>query len=236
MAKHWARDVPQRPPVQEVFAQLVASVWRGELDVVGSPGRPEVRRHLLEALVRLCDHPGVAIFPDAASVPDPITPQADGGALVDTRTFVFLPRDLASWDAKVAEAACAALALVDPETYSLEFRTVLRMRTISRVEFERYCLTKGFPLPPFWFGPRRRRTATAKAKSDCRRWLKELVAAEEKPAPKAMLWREAKTKFPHLSERAFEEVWDELVPPHWRAAGAPKGPRHAGDRRATRDR
>jgi len=225
LARHWARDVPQRPAWEEAFARLAASVWLGELEVVHRPGQLDTRRRLLEALVRLSREQGVAIFPDARSVPDNVKPQPDGTALVDTRTFVILPKDEASWDIAVIDAACAILAKTNPEVFSLSFRTILSMQMVTREAFERYCLARAYPLPPFWFSPRRRRVSTAKAKLDCAKWLRQLVAAGDKPASKESLWQEAKRAFPRLTKRAFDEAWAGTVPEDWRGAGAPRGSR-----------
>ena len=53
IATHWARDLPQRPPWSEVLERLVASMWRGELDVVNPDGKRDVRKFLLVMLTLL---------------------------------------------------------------------------------------------------------------------------------------------------------------------------------------
>jgi hypothetical protein len=211
-------------------------MWLGELDVVNSDGAPDVRRYLLGMLFALPDRKRVRIFPDAASMRGSVKGQPKAIASLDTRTSIVLPDDFDHWDAAVIEAASAKLAFALLEDYSQPFLVLLMMQTATRAAFERYCLAKRFTLPQFWFGRRSQKVSSAKARSDCHIWLKGLVAAGPKHASKAALWREANKKFPHLSERGFEEVWARTVPAEWRSAGAPKSARASGRSRSARRR
>jgi hypothetical protein len=153
VAKHWARDMPQRPPVVEVFATLVASILRRELATVARPRKPEIRQHLLASLVRLGPHPGLAIFADSESLPKKPPRLFGGGESVDLRTFVILPEDQSKWSPEIIAAACEALANVGADqyadTFSQGFRIVLRMQEVSRDDFEPYCEVKGHLSLPF---------------------------------------------------------------------------------------
>jgi hypothetical protein len=246
IATHWARDLPQRPPPYEVLEQLVGSLFRGDLGL-GHPilrgelelGRPmrslDSRRYLLEQLVSLPHHEWMVIFPDAAS-----ERAAPKRPMFDFRTFIILPADKTAWATSVVDAACAALcarlAVTHLEGFSSAFLAMLRCAPVAHVEFERYCLAKDYALPPFWFGPRYQQLARRRAPSDCKKWLRRLAATVgAKPAGKEALRQQAKERFPHLSDRGFEQAWASAVPPSWRDAGSPKGPRGSTVSRSTPD-
>jgi len=230
VATHWARDLQPQPPPQEVLERLVASLWRGELELAYPARRIESRRYLLEQLVSLAPHELVVIFPDAAS-----EHAAPKGPMFDFRTFVMLPADKTQWDTSVVDTACAALAVTHLEGFSAAFLTRLRRTPITRAAFEGYCLANVYPLPPFWFGPRYQQLARPKALSDCKNWLRQLAAAGAKPAGKEALRQEAKERFPHLSDRGFEKAWASTVPPSWRDPGSPEGPRGSISSRSPSD-
>jgi hypothetical protein len=145
---------------------------------------------------------------------------------------MILPRDPATWDAAAFDAACNVMADEADHEESLLRGSLFGSLLVSREAFKRYCLVIGYPLPPFWFGARSRQVVTLKARRDCANWLGERVAAGPKPASKAALWHEAKTKFAGLSERGFLEIWTKTVPAEWRAAGAPAGSRDSKLRKA----
>jgi hypothetical protein len=232
VATHWARDIPQQPPWQELTALLVESMWRSELNVIDPDGHPDPRRRLLELLTVLPNLKRIRIFSDAASIRESIKGLPKRVAAFDTRTSIILPADRACWDASIVEAAYAVLADALLDDHSLEFLVLLMRQTVSRPEFERYCLARGYELPSFWFGTRRRKVSTAKAQQDCKAWLNGLVSAGPKPNSKMALWLQAKAKFPLLSRRAFDETWARITPASWRKAGARPGLRSLKTRRS----
>jgi hypothetical protein len=225
LATHWARGMPERPPWEEVLLRLIASMWRGELDVINPEGATDVRCFLLIVLALLPDGKRVRIFPDAASMRESVKGLPERVAAFDTRTSIILPDDKARWDTAVIGAACAVLAETRLEDHSKEFLAVLMMQVMCRTEFERHCLSRGYALPPFWFGPQRRKVSTAKAQRDYEVWLKRLVASGPKPGGKTALWLQAKAMFPRLSRHAFDEIWLRTVPASWSEPGALPGPR-----------
>lgn len=69
---------------------------------------------------------------------------------------------------------------------------------------------------------------TAKAESDCRRWLTEQIqkSPHQRPKPRGDFRREALERFPGLSGRGFERAWDAAIESAgallWRASGRPR--------------
>ena len=64
------------------------------------------------------------------------------------------------------------------------------------------------------------KAATAGAETRCRTWLKNFVAAGQRPASRAAVFRTAKTAIgPTLSEKAFLRVWRAEAPQEWKLPG-----------------
>lgn len=57
----------------------------------------------------------------------------------------------------------------------------------------------------------------------CRAWLVEIALPSAPPARKAEMCSEAMQRFPGLSERAFNRLWDAIAPEHWKKSGRRKG-------------
>lgn len=53
----------------------------------------------------------------------------------------------------------------------------------------------------------------------CRAWLVDLVGKMQKPGRKEALRSEAMVRFPGLSKRAFDRIWEKHTPSNWRTAG-----------------
>ena len=106
-----------------------------------------------------------------------------------------------------------------PECYGELAWSILDGVEIAKDVFGNWCEAHDHEKPLFWFGKGRRQPSTAKAKNDCRRWLEKEVP-RGKSGSKNHYWRMAREKFPGLSRNAFNEVWAETVPTHWKMPGA----------------
>lgn len=105
------------------------------------------------------------------------------------------------------------------ECYEDAAWSVLEAVELTKDIFAAWCDRQGFLRPHFWFGKVAKPQATARAKSDCGRWLKERVK-EGKKWGKVEYRRQAIQQFPTLSMRSFNDVWDEEVPESWKKSGA----------------
>ena len=84
---------------------------------------------------------------------------------------------------------------------------------VSRADLSAWCESTGRPRPRFWFAAA---ATTAKARSDCRRWLLRNVNAGAKDRPKDRYFEEAARLIPGLSRNAFDEIWRQTVPDVWK--------------------
>jgi len=58
IARHWGRDLPQRPPQEEVLQTLLSAMWTGELTL--GPSDRSTHQRLLRILAHMA-HPGILI-------------------------------------------------------------------------------------------------------------------------------------------------------------------------------
>jgi len=153
IARHWGRDLPQRPPQQEVLQTLLGAMWKSELRATLGPGERSTHEQLLRILADVKSHPGILIYDDAMSLPPDTVPMPDGGAVVDIRKRIYLPRDTATWTPEITSDACAALAKCAFEDYSDDLiRLVLANLEITKGDFTMFCDARGYERPAFWFG------------------------------------------------------------------------------------
>lgn len=106
-----------------------------------------------------------------------------------------------------------------PDCYDEVAWSILEAIELPKNVFAMWCDRNGFLKPNFWFGKDGKPKLTAKAKSDCCRWLKERVK-EGKKCGKPEYRRQAIQQFPKLSERSFDDVWSDVVPISWKKSGA----------------
>lgn len=119
------------------------------------------------------------------------------------------------------------LATLPPDGYEVDALdcydevawSILEAVELPKNVFAMWCDRKGFLRPNFWFGKVAKPQLTAKAKSDCRRWLKERVK-EGKTWGKSEYRRQAMQQFPNISGRSFDNVWSAEVPESWKKSGA----------------
>src|SRR5262249_40070927 len=110
IARHWARDLPQHPPEDEVLTTLLQAFWRGEFEPFATT--PERRFTGREAMIAIGDtqpHPGIAFRDDTAGDAYEST-QTPEGEVVDLRVWINLPSEESHWDHYVLEQAYERLA------------------------------------------------------------------------------------------------------------------------------
>jgi hypothetical protein len=151
IARHWGRDLPQRPPREEVLQTLLDAMWKGELQATLGPGDRSTHERLLRILADE-SHPGMLIYDDPMSLPPNSSPTPDGGEVVDIRERIYLPRDTAAWTPEVISNACAALARCELDDYDDSIRTILASLEVTKDDFGMFCDARGYERPAFWFG------------------------------------------------------------------------------------
>lgn len=229
VAKYWAGEPSSRLTKKKIANKLVEAVWRGDLTVEAPAGHVprnhDYRYSLLRATAGVRTHDRL-LFIRPGELVDPVEQRLpDGTTQVDPRERIAWVGDGEDPDEATAKAAFAALASVGLDAYDkATIRPILRTLPIDREALRQYCQATGMSLPEFWFDPAAAKS-TALAKHLCKMWLADLVQMGSKPGSKAKLRSEAQKRFPDLSGAAFDSVWNEVVPPEWRAAGAPTKPK-----------
>src|SRR4051794_30491579 len=154
VARHWQRDMPQRPSVSEVEAWLLQAFWRSELEAT-LPGVAAARD--IDPRVRVlnsCRHApqdaGLIVVDRPEDLPpaDPIQ-QPDGSVLVDLRRRTIWPVKPTQQTPALLAAACAVLAQAEWDDYHDLTKPVLAMLEVGRDAFGAFCSEAGFALPPF---------------------------------------------------------------------------------------
>jgi hypothetical protein len=151
IAKHWARDLPQRPSVGEAFQMLLNAFWKGDLWELESGARTEHER-FLRILADSQPHPGILVYNNPENLPRVSRPMPDGGVVVDIRNRIYLPRDHAMWTPEVISNALAVLTECKMEDYSEAFALAINGAAVSKEDFAAFCDARGYPRPAFWFG------------------------------------------------------------------------------------
>ena len=152
IAKHWPRDLPQRPPWNEILKTLVDATWREELSVCDSRGNSIVRQQLLSKLKAAAPHPRILIF-DSGDILPPLSIETfDGGCIVDIRKRVHLPNDATRWTPDIVSDACALLGTCGVGDYCDDFLLGITLLQIVKEEFGAFCDASGYERPAFWFG------------------------------------------------------------------------------------
>ena len=152
LAKHWVRDLPQKPPKAEVLDYLVQSLWRGDFETFASAAGGIIsRRQALRTVALSAPHPGFTICPTAESVPPATTPTDDGGVIVDTTIYVVLPDEEEHWSPDVIEAVYTTLGGCSLNAFARNFVIGMRLQTLTRDQFGAFCDLRGHRRPGFWF-------------------------------------------------------------------------------------
>jgi len=218
IAQDWARDLPQHPPMMEVFHRLLQAFWRGEVVVSGD----DRRLRLLEATARFSPHPGLCVV-DTPEPPWSTIYEPDGGISVIGPTL-YWPQDPAGRTPETVAQAFEVLAQVELNAYCEELHPIFWGLEIEREDFADFCNRNGYDQPKFWF---RRKLALAHhdAAIACRRWIKAKVKlhGETKP-PRLRACYHRMAKKLGLPDTRSKEIWTKEVPQSWKRVGRPRNP------------
>src|SRR5262245_8063027 len=151
IARHWARDLPQRPPWEEILHTLLDAMWNGELRATLGPGDRSTHERLLRMLAHE-SHPGILIYDDPINLPPVTRPTPDRGEVVDMRERIYLPRDTAAWTPEVISDACGALARCELNDYGDSIRSIFASLEVTKEDFGMFCEARGYERGAFWFG------------------------------------------------------------------------------------
>jgi hypothetical protein len=220
VAHEWWREMPRDTSLQAVRTNLLSAIWAGRL-VIRKPssGEPMPPQELLQLAAKTKSHYGFLIEPTGGYYSHSSKAHPDGSVSVALFGHIALPDDPSQWTETQVRDAIAVLEPMAFYAFADNFRAGVSCMEIRRDDFAMYCHAAGYPLPVFWFRNRSARVPTAKAESECERWLRSLT---RKPNghPKAWYREESYRRFPGLSLRAFDRAWSRATPPTWQQAGA----------------
>jgi hypothetical protein len=144
---------------------------------------------------------------------------------MDARIVIYLSDDHSSWTPDELQVAYDKLSCCSADDYSSYQLERLGTFGIHRDDFAGLCDHLGWARPKFWFRtewPNQGARAYNNAVVQCRRWLAERAANPDHWMSKSSRRDEALRKFPRLTGRAFDRIWEDLAPEAWKAARRPK--------------
>ena len=102
--------------------------------------------------------------------------------------------------------------------YDPAFSSVHPGATLTRDHVQTFCEESQIDLPRFWFGAKE---SLAGAETQCRKWLADQISRGNRKT-KSEYRKVAAAEIEGLSARAFNRVWEAMVPLEWKRAGRPK--------------
>src|SRR5262249_53545591 len=131
---------------------LLDAIWKDELPATLGPSDRSTHERLLRILATVESHPGILIYDDPINLPPVTRPTPDGGAVVDIRERIYLPRDAATWTPEVIPDACATLARCELDDYDDSIRSIFASLGVTKEDFGMFCDARSYERPAFWFG------------------------------------------------------------------------------------
>jgi hypothetical protein len=210
VAKHWARDLPQRPPADEVFERLLQEVWANHLKVHRDLGTEFGLADLLRVVSVVREQPGITFYEDPIELPPEFEFTPNCAVLVDPNVRVYLPRDRAAWTSKIIEEACNGLKECRIAAYEVSaVLAALRALDVQKDEFRTFCESRGHIAPEFWFG-----VSTDKKRSFAGRpsVMRRIVAEMERRAAVGALESTLRAEAGVLADWAKTNIPDAQIP------------------------
>ena len=228
VAEHWQRCIPARLDKWDVQKELHRAWWQGEFELGALSADESLRWKALMFMRELPptspDSMGVVFYEREDELPPAEVWHGDVLETLDWRWRIRLPVDPARWTEAEVTQACETLAEVQSVDLPDVIQGPLLAMRIDRDLFAAWCDRRKWDRPFFWFAqprPSNRVKTTLAARTNCRRFLRELVSRAQrltKGQVKAMTMQ----RFPQLSTAEFNRLWEQNVPAEWKRPGRPK--------------
>jgi hypothetical protein len=147
IAKYWSREIQPPASSKELLAHLEEAWWLGEIAGDAALSRLQLlkkmfesRRHYQHIVFVTEDDPG----------PPTIVKQPDGTVQVDVSPQILVPRDSEEWNEVSCAAAFEMLAKSPSFKYYPEISPGLDFIELTRDEFVKWLLVRGYEIPRFW--------------------------------------------------------------------------------------
>jgi len=122
------------------------------------------------------------------------------------------------WTNDIREAAYRTLAAMSFEDFHDLLKPGLHALSTTREALAAYCDSIGYDHPRFWFGRVRTDKWTARRERDAEKWLTEQAKGRKHKA-KAEYFAAAAKLFNGLPRKAFNRIWNRVVPVEWKGPG-----------------
>jgi len=218
-AEYWSRELIRVRTTAEIEGELRSAFWRDELELVYEISAKAIDREaVLRGINMRRDHPGFTLVDGGEMIPAPAVEDASGGVTIDLRRYIVLPSDPAQWTDEILCSAYDAMAEVELADFDELIKPAIRMFSVTRDALAGYCDRIGCDRPRFWFGAERGRKWIARLQRDAETWLKQ-IASGPKRKPKSAYFADALERFPGLPRKAFDRIWNRVVPLNWKRSG-----------------
>jgi hypothetical protein len=186
------------------------------------------RKNVLRAInsMRMLEHPGFVLLDCAEMIPPKLVTHSDGSATVDLQCYIILPSNCNDWTDEIIRAAYDEFAKLSRDDFHDLTKPVVHGLYITKEALAAYCDEIGCNPPGFWFSAERGKKWTARRQRQAEAWLKA-IASGPKRKPKSAYFTDAVKEFQGLPRKAFNRIWDRVVPLSWKRSGPVVGrPRH----------
>jgi hypothetical protein len=219
IAEYWSRELGGVRTPPEIYAELLAAFWQGALVVVHAHNLyPIDRESMLKAIDSTpnLEHPGFTLVDSAEMIPPKVEQHPDGRVTVDQGVYIVLPLDHTDWTDEIVRAAYDEFAKLSFDDFHELLKPPIYGLGATQEAFAAYYDLMGWGRPRFWFGKERKGTTRRQGHAEV--WLKQ-IASGPKRKPKDAYFAEAARQFPGLPRKAFDRIWDRVVPRNWKRSG-----------------
>jgi len=221
IAEYWSRGLSRERTQPEIYAELLDDFWHGELAAVHvHDHHPIDRESVLKAInsTRNLEHPGFTLIESPESIPPKVKQHQDGSVTIDQGLYIVLPLDVTDWTDEIVRTAYDRFAKLSLDDFHDWVKPLIYGLGATRDAFAAYCDLMSWDRPRFWFGKDRANKWTVRRQRDAEVWLKQ-IASEPKRKGKSAYFVDAKRKFPALSRKNFDQIWNRVVPGNWKRSG-----------------
>lgn len=221
IAEYWSRELDRMRTSSEIYAEFLAAFWKGELAAVHVSNRHSIdRKNMLKAInsTRKLEHPGFTLVESAESIPPKVVQHQDDSVTFDQGFYIVLPPDVTDWTDEIVRSAYDQFAKLSLDDFHELIKPPICGLGATREALAAYCNLMDWDRPLFWFGKERADKWTARRERDAVAWLKQ-IASGRKQKPKPAYFADAVERFPGLPIKAFNRIWNSVVPQEWKRSG-----------------
>jgi hypothetical protein len=217
LAHWWVQDPLEMRTEHEIYSELLLACVDRRLEAVTAKNELVDFRGLLTVIASNRHHPGFNIV-DGPPVPEKTTVRNPYEPVV-LKPDVCIPADAGRFVGEQLTRTWTLLLSFDRVDFDIPSRRLLDDLYVSRQALAAYCDASDVARPQFWFAQSSYAQEAERAEADCNKWFR-IQIKQKKRMSKGSYFDEARRQFPGLTRRAFDRVWANTAPEHWRTGGA----------------